>query len=53
MYVCDPELIRLILVKDFEHFYDRREIDLGSPLFNEILDYLPGTKHLRIEVTYN
>ncbi|CAL8116993.1 unnamed protein product [Orchesella dallaii] len=44
VYVADPELIRLIFVKDFVHFADRKEPDFGSDVLNEILDYLPGQK---------
>lgn len=39
--VCDPELIRLILVKDSENFRDRRAIDLGDEQVNEMMDFLP------------
>lgn len=44
VHISDPELIRLILVKDFDYFHDRRDMDFGSEVFNEILDYLPGEK---------
>ncbi|ODM96046.1 Lithocholate 6-beta-hydroxylase [Orchesella cincta] len=44
VYIADPELIRLIFVKDFVHFGDRKEADFGSEVLNEILDYLPGEK---------
>ncbi|CAL8116989.1 unnamed protein product [Orchesella dallaii] len=44
VYVADPELIRLIFVKDFAHFADRKDADFGSDVLNEILDYLPGEK---------
>lgn len=42
IHVADPELVRLIFVKDFDYFHDRRHMDFGSDVFNEILDYLPG-----------
>lgn len=45
VYIADPEIIRLVFVKDFVHFGDRQEIDLGSPVLNEILDFLPGNLH--------
>ncbi|CAL8102557.1 unnamed protein product [Orchesella dallaii] len=44
VYVTDPELLRLIFVKDFIHFADRKEADFGSTLLNESFDYLPGEK---------
>ncbi|ODM91536.1 Cytochrome P450 3A4 [Orchesella cincta] len=44
VYVADPELIRLIFVKDFVHFGDRKDPDFGSEVLNELLDYLPGEK---------
>lgn len=39
--MCDPDLIRLILVKDSESFRDRRAIDLGDEQVNEMMDFLP------------
>ncbi len=45
VYIADPELIRLVFVKDFVHFGDRQDIDLGSPVLNEILDFQPGNFH--------
>lgn len=42
IHIADPELVRLIFVKDFDYFHDRRHMDFGSNVFNEILDYLPG-----------
>lgn len=51
IYVCDPELIRLIFVKDFDHFQDRRQIDLGDPLVNDFLDFLPGNYVVKVDFT--
>ncbi|KAJ6627057.1 Cytochrome P450 3A11, partial [Pseudolycoriella hygida] len=44
IHIADPELVRMIFVRDFDHFHDRRHMDFGSDVFNEILDYLPGKK---------
>ncbi|CAL8117001.1 unnamed protein product [Orchesella dallaii] len=44
VYVADPELIRLIFVKDFIHFADRKKSDFGVPVIDEVLDYIPGEK---------
>lgn len=41
IHVCDPELIRMIFVKDVDHFKDRRLVELGHPIMNEMLDFLP------------
>lgn len=43
--VCDPELIRLILVKESDYFRDRRAVDLGDPQVNEMMDFLPRNDH--------
>lgn len=42
IYIADPEIIRLVFVKDFLHFGDARELDMGSPMLNEILNFQPG-----------
>lgn len=44
--IADPELVKLILVRDYEHFRSRSAIDLGHAISNEILDYLPGMELL-------
>ncbi|CAG7728211.1 unnamed protein product [Allacma fusca] len=44
IHICDPELIRLIFVKDFDHFRNRREVSLGHPILDEVLDFLPYDK---------
>lgn len=39
----DPEMIRQVLVKDFDHFVDRRKVQLHSePIFNSMLSMLEG-----------
>ncbi|CAG7728398.1 unnamed protein product [Allacma fusca] len=40
--IADPELVKRIMVQDYEHFHSRAPIDLGHSISNEILDYLPG-----------
>ncbi|XP_037092122.1 cytochrome P450 9e2-like [Pollicipes pollicipes] len=43
LYVGDPDLIRAITVKDFEHFTDRRDLVL-SDAFKEMLSVVNGKK---------
>ncbi len=45
IHIADAELARLIFVKDFDYFHNRRHMDFGSNVFNEILDYLPGINY--------
>jgi cytochrome P450 len=42
--IADPELVKLIMVRDYDHFHSRAPIDLGHSISNEILDYLPHDK---------
>jgi len=44
IYISDPELIRLIFIKDFDHFHNKRIVDFGHPLINEMMDVLPYDK---------
>lgn len=40
LFIGNPELIKSILVKDFEHFSDRRTFDLGkvhNPLMSVVV----------------
>lgn len=41
VFVADPDLIRSIFIKDFDHFYDKRILDYGHPLISEMMDVLP------------
>ena len=50
VFVCDPELLRSILVKNFDHFYNRREVDTGKGLLEEMLDFIPGKQLLRYNI---
>lgn len=44
LFVANPELLKSILVKDFEHFADRRTFDLGkvNPIANDMLTNATG-----------
>jgi hypothetical protein len=43
VYAVDPDFIKQILVKDFDHFVDRRKMALGSDrLMNKMLSLLEG-----------
>ncbi|RXG72097.1 cytochrome P450 9e2 [Armadillidium vulgare] len=46
LYVFDPEILRLVLVKDSDHFIDRRDIKLTSKekFFKEMLTMVKGEK---------
>jgi len=44
VYVCDPEILRLIMVKDTPHFDAKGPVDFRDPFLNEMPDYLPNNK---------
>ncbi|ODM98728.1 Cytochrome P450 3A24, partial [Orchesella cincta] len=44
VYVTDPEMIRRIMVKDFDHFFDRTVPEWGHEIFDNLLDFLPGER---------
>ncbi|CAL8110949.1 unnamed protein product [Orchesella dallaii] len=44
IFICDPELLRLIMVKDSSYFDGKSPLDFGDPLLNEMPDYLQGEK---------
>ncbi|CAL8147952.1 unnamed protein product [Orchesella dallaii] len=44
IYVADPEMIRRIMVKDFDHFHDRTVPNWGHEILDNLLDFLPGEK---------
>ncbi|CAG7716699.1 unnamed protein product [Allacma fusca] len=41
VFIADAEIARQILIKDFEDFRNRRLLDFGHELINEMLDVLP------------
>lgn len=41
IYITDPDLIRLIFIKDFDHFQNKRMYDEGHELINDMMDILP------------
>ena len=41
LFVVDADIIRCIMLKDFDHFRDRRHLDFGHDMFFETLDVLP------------
>ncbi|CAL8107398.1 unnamed protein product [Orchesella dallaii] len=44
IYIADPELVRQIFIKDFDHFQTKRIMDFGHALINEMMDILPYDK---------
>ncbi|XP_035708420.1 cytochrome P450 3A24-like [Folsomia candida] len=44
IYITDPDLIRLIFIKDFDHFQNKRMYDEGHELINDMMDILPYEK---------
>ncbi|CAL8106832.1 unnamed protein product [Orchesella dallaii] len=41
IFIADPEMIRLIFIKDFDHFHNKRALDFGHPLVGDMMDMLP------------
>ncbi|ODM89526.1 Cytochrome P450 3A40 [Orchesella cincta] len=39
IYIADPELVKLIFIKDFDHFHNKRIMDFGHELINEMMDH--------------
>lgn len=50
IFISDPEMIRLIFVKDFDHFKSKMDVDSGEELLNDMLDFLPCKN--RRDITY-
>ncbi|XP_027214936.2 cytochrome P450 3A13 [Penaeus vannamei] len=51
LLVGDPELLKGVLVRDFDHFVDRRHLDLAGPedqLWNDMLNNATGDRWKRI-----
>jgi cytochrome P450 family 9 len=50
----DPELIKMVTVKDFEHFLDRQVLinEDAEPLFGKALSNLKGEELLHILYSY-
>src|SRR5687768_15344915 len=44
LYIKDLDLARDIFIKDFDHFFDHRDLASSEPLFNEGLFSLTGQK---------
>ena len=44
IYVCDPDILRLIMVKDIDFFDAKVALDFGDRFLNEMPDYLPNNK---------
>ncbi|CAG7716207.1 unnamed protein product [Allacma fusca] len=44
LYICDADLVKQVQVAEFDHFRDRRRIDLGDAYFNEMMDFLEYEK---------
>ncbi|XP_037045845.1 cytochrome P450 3A56-like [Bradysia coprophila] len=44
IYVCDPDILRLIMVKDISYFDAKIALDFGDRFLNEMPDYLPNNK---------
>ncbi|CAL8110954.1 unnamed protein product [Orchesella dallaii] len=44
LFICDPELIRLVTVKDSQYFDAKRQLEFNDSMLNEMPDFLPGEK---------
>ncbi|CAL8080029.1 unnamed protein product [Orchesella dallaii] len=44
VHICDPELVKQILIRDYDSFSERKHFNLGNPIANEILDFQPEAK---------
>ncbi|ODM94179.1 Cytochrome P450 3A40 [Orchesella cincta] len=44
VHICDPELVKQILIRDYDYFSNRKQFNLGNPIANEILDFQPEVK---------
>lgn len=41
IYVCDQEILRLIMIKDSNYFDAKGPVDFGDHFLNQMPDYLP------------
>ncbi|ODM98397.1 Cytochrome P450 3A40 [Orchesella cincta] len=39
IFICDPELVRLICIKDADYFNSKRQLEYGDPVLNEMPDF--------------
>lgn len=44
IYVCDPDILRMIMVKDISYFNAKIPLDFGDSFLNEMPDYLTYAK---------
>ncbi|KAI2804065.1 Cytochrome P450 3A4 [Blomia tropicalis] len=48
IFLCEPELIQLIMSKEFTNFTNRRRIEIDDPIFGSFLSTVEGEKWKRI-----
>ncbi|XP_040359912.2 cytochrome P450 3A24-like [Ixodes scapularis] len=48
LFVCDPELVKFVLVKDFSSLPNRREMKFADPLMDNMMGFLPVEKWRKI-----